>query len=400
MRTQSGSRWALIIVGILAIYGHQEDHLAGARVIQGSGKHEKIVLPLRLYIKFIDPTEKSKAFFDYYANVKIASQPFRALFDTTIDEIWFPHHDGRNENLHHEIDRERQGFIPLEGQEDFGKNQLQYRRVTLDGIIYEDKFKLVSTNRQFKQKFLAVTEANDSKFKVRRFDAVIGLPAVAYGDPKTKKLQLINILNSLYPGESDGRLGLDHHLRFSIWFDNKFDVNKLNKEQNGGELTIGGYNPKRAGGEIGLHHTLGSTWTFNLTSIWWGKYSVSSQPRKAHIDTGIYIILGPEDEVKTHLKDIRATYDSTAKMWTVNCNKYRGLDELTFVFDDTEYKLKPEYYITEIVHPKKGKFCYSNMVGVPNQDDWILGTSFLRAFYMEFDAFYGEIGIAPTSKLN
>lgn len=370
--------------------------------------NEIIVIPMMRMITLYNKTKLSSPKVDYSANVFITTQPLNFTFDTGSQEIWIPYWDGKRANLRHDGTH---AYIDNESQPSYGEKKFTYRRVGFAGTIYDDIFtfrgKKGNTEEayeiKFNQNFMAVKDADNAKFKDRLWNGVIGLPAISYMDAKSRDLELDHVLNRIYPGESM-KPPADHHLKFSLWYDHK-DDNLLDKIVPGGEITIGGFNSKKGDNKINIHKIVGDGWRVNLTNAFIGNYQTASnkKDRMAELDSGSYFMTAPEEQAKYIYNSIGAYEDKNSDLMMVNCSKFQEGDEklfpdLYFQIDEAEYTLKRQFYITQLDHPSKGKYCFVNIRANNVMDEWTLGTSFLRAFYTTYDSYYGEVGIAESKQ--
>lgn len=412
---QSNIGWK-IVACILVLYGDHATARRRQRLSAGAGPYfDPITIPLSLNISLVDFERESRPAFDFYANLVFGVQSYKMIFDTGTDEIWIPYWNGANDNLHHKGKDPSTpiGYIEEEGKMSSGRGDITYKSVNMTGAIWDDSVTLTGNgpdSNQYKmvfaQNFLAVQEASSGKFKNRPFDGVFGLPASSYGsEPKSQKLGLRNSLKTIYhSGEVVDPSNVDHHFKFSFWYDNDkiSGADQLSVEYPlAAELTLGGFNGARADGPLKTHQVVGDKWEIQQTNVYSFMDGIDDKPKLTRFDTGVYFMVGPADAVGFFYGDLNATQDAATKLWRVDCGRVESMGDLTFEFDKTSYALSSKFYITEIDHPRFGKYCIVNIIQAPSpQDTWILGISFLRAFYIEYDSFYGQINIANPKRAN
>jgi hypothetical protein len=106
------------------------------------------------------------------------------------------------------------------------------------------------------------------------------------------------------------------------------------------------------------------------------------------IDTGTSLIVGPASEVNSLI----------AAIGTVNsdCSNINSLPNISFNMNDHEFSVAPEYYVLR-EQTSSGINC---TVGISSMDGnpglWILGDTFIRAYYTVFDKGGNRVGFAPV----
>jgi len=116
--------------------------------------------------------------------------------------------------------------------------------------------------------------------------------------------------------------------------------------------------------------------------------STSSSPQatcKAIVDTGTSLIIGPTDQVNN---------------MGINVNEdCSGIDELptiTIKLKKVSFKLTPRFYVVKF-NDGSGDQCQLGIQGSDDLPFWILGDTFIRAYYTVFDRNQNRIGFAPVS---
>jgi len=149
-------------------------------------------------------------------------------------------------------------------------------------------------------------------------------------------------------------------------------------EKNGGELTIGGVNPKRYTGEIvwapvirkGYHEV-------KFTKMTYGDLDLNLPNMGAAIDTGTSLIALPSAQATRLNNMIGATKVGGA--WTVPCSAIPDLPDVIFTLGGVEYRLRAADYILELQKDQ----CVSGFMGIdipaPLGPVAIIGDAFMRA---------------------
>ncbi|CAF0916970.1 unnamed protein product [Adineta steineri] len=196
----------------------------------------------------------------------------------------------------------------------------------------------------------------------------------------------------------------------------------LNPDTNaitGSELIFGGIDSSKFTGDITyVPLVLTGYWEFQMTSVSVGSTLINSS-LYAIADTGTTFITGPATQVEALNGALGATYDSSAKMYTVNCsiNSLSSLPNVTFniaggiftlkssqylvvYYDDstsynnsTTYDNSTSYIFYSVFTPLDTNDSYNNSI-------WILGDYFLRRYYSIFDILNNRIGFAQSISYN
>eukprot|EP00357_Protocruzia_adherens_P017925 CAMPEP_0114996208 /NCGR_PEP_ID=MMETSP0216-20121206/14175_1 /TAXON_ID=223996 /ORGANISM="Protocruzia adherens, Strain Boccale" /LENGTH=413 /DNA_ID=CAMNT_0002360371 /DNA_START=861 /DNA_END=2102 /DNA_ORIENTATION=- len=112
------------------------------------------------------------------------------------------------------------------------------------------------------------------------------------------------------------------------------------------------------------------------------------------VDTGTSAITGPTDDVNNILASLNIQTD---------CSNYDSLPDITFKFGDDLYVLSKDLYAMKIslfyglIEECQALIIPLDMpTGSEYENAWIIGDSFLRAYYSHFDHANSRVGFAPS----
>lgn len=356
----------------------------------------------------------------YYGVVGLGSPPklFNVVFDTGSSEIWFPYYNWfpLANNLHYS-----EGFSCKDSSTCRATKRdyvLDYRGTQLSGETFEDQLVLyqdmlkedaaftISPHINLEQNFLAIESTTDEQFRFKPYDGVIGLAPLAQSGSGTRNL-LLSLQKSLQmqlelnpDGDGDSANDPSSHgyyrpqgasastLTFAFWF------NPNQNSRHGGELTIGGVDESRFVGDI-YFHRVGSwfEWQLPLNIVMLGAQPIScTNGCFATLDTGANSLVGPRPDVEAIYSQLNAQYDRESELWMIDCNLVDQNPIMIFRLDEVPYQIYPRHY-TRMFRFRERVFCHLAIKPWDNQN-WLLGTSFISAYYTVFDFGGRRIGFA------
>lgn len=364
----------------------------------------------------------------YYGAIGIGTPPrmFNVAFDTGTSEIWVPHYTWNPfaNNIHYRegYDCKSSSTCVAPGRE----FTFDYRRTRLTGKTYEDLFTvyegmhkdtapiMVTADMSFAQNFLGIEDTGNDQFKYKPYDGVIGLAPVVQSSSGTmnillslqrehvKRMNGMSVTNISHPannyGESVdgygrgqspyGQLHYGFELIFSIY------INPNQNSRYGGDLMLGGIDEERFYGDINFHRVINwFDWQLSLMSVQLGGQVIScASGCTATFDTGANSIVGPKEDVQLVYSQLDAHYDMDAKVWIIDCNRLDSYPQLVFRLDNTPYVLYPRHY-TRMFRYKGSPVCYL-AIKPWDRPDWLMGTSFIGAYYTVFDFGNRRMGFA------
>ena len=111
---------------------------------------------------------------------------------------------------------------------------------------------------------------------------------------------------------------------------------------------------------------------------------------QAIADSGTSLIIGPSKEIEKLNKALGFKYDSSEGAYVMKCSKAKNLPKIQFNIAGRDFPLKPSAYILQF-----GDSCYSSLMGTAG-DLWILGDTFMGAYYTVFDGTNNRVGFADS----
>lgn len=359
----------------------------------------------------------------YFGVIGIGSPAklFNVVFDTGSSEIWVPYYNWFPfaNNLHYS-----DGYNCKDSSTCMLTKRsvvVDYRGTQLTGEIYEDQLILyqdmlkedatftISAHLNLQQNFLAVESSSDEQFRFKPYDGVIGLAPVAQSASGTRHLllslqdalqvrpeqdQSIGDSNANYPnpyGQQRPQGSSAFTLAFAFWF------NPNQNSRHGGELTIGGIDASKFVGDIFFHRVCSwFEWQLPLNFVLLGAQAIScTEGCFATFDTGANSLVGPRQDVEEIYSQLGAQHDRQSDLRLVDCNQVDQNPILVFRLDEVSYQIHPRHY-TKMFRNKERLYCYLAIKPWDRQN-WLLGTSFIGAYYTVFDFGGRRIGFATPA---
>lgn len=394
----------LLIAALVVLTCPQSPSQGGYVVSSNSDQTFPFRIELIRNFSYNDPysVETAAPEVDYYGYIEIGTPPevLKVAFDTGTSDIWVPAYTWNpfGTNLHYleGFDCDSSSTCKLMGPTEYS---ILYRGTQLSGESYEDQF-IVSeiAGTGFAQNFLLITSANNKRFATKPYDGVVGLAPVVQSTTgirnilismerqHKKTVDAVKARNSRSIRQRD-----EFKLLFAIY---------INPDQNsryGGDIMFGDFDEERFRGHIDFHMVIDHfDWQLSLTSVKLGDEVVSCASQcKATIDTGVDPLFGPREDVAAICKHLDAQYQPEAKVWTIDCNRLNTNPKLVFHFDGTPYFLDPIHYVKTFSF-QSNIVCYL-AIKPWDRPDWLLGTTFMSAYYTIFDFGNRLVGFATPS---
>lgn len=348
----------------------------------------------------------------YYGSIRVGTPPkeFNVAFDTGTSEVWFPYYSRSpfGKNLHYSkgFDCTSSSTCVLSGESTYS---FYYRGTKLAGKCYEDIFTAevshAASDIAFRQNFLAIEYANNDQFANKPYDGVIGLAPVVHSKSGIRNILLslqrqhiyrvnrLHRMNNSFVNPGDWSAGgAQQQGDFELMF--SFYINSNPNSRYGGDLMIGGIDEERFTGRINFHQVIDHLdWKIGLTSVQLGDRVIScTDSCTATFDTGANSLVGPKMDVGLIYSQLNATYRPEANIWTIDCKKLDSYPQLDFRFDSIPYVLYPGHYIRTF-RLEGNLVCYL-AIKIWDRPDWLMGTSFIGAYYSVFDFGNRRIGFA------
>jgi len=165
----------------------------------------------------------------------------------------------------------------------------------------------------------------------------------------------------------------------------------LGKDGSDGELVFGGVSPEHVDGDFAfVSLSFAAFWSVPLESIHVGQRLRLTWTPRVIVDSGTSFLAGPDDEVETIARAIRAT--KINRRYFIWCD--RDIPSLTFTIGGKAYVLEKE----DLIVRRVGAACLIGMHGTeglnPHYRMWILGNVFMRKYYVQFDWGRQRLGFA------
>lgn len=397
----------------------------------------KLDIHAEVYQRTSEPPEK--IYFDY---VQLGQPPrtTRAIFATSTSEVWIPKWTWNPfaRNLVYLMGHRCSQSVTCTGpaSRDY---EIDYQGTRLSGEAYSDQLVLGSDSINYhyntselfpietktgkitlKQRFLAIFSASNDGQKKDEFYPylVIGLaPATdAFVSGSTtvlanmqKPRQIVNKTTTATPTTvfGSGNNGFIEKRAYGTLIDKELFSLWMQPLGTKGEIIFGGTDNRRYTGSINYHTLNGPTsmWQLSGSQLWLGRRLLSKpQGYTITIDSAVNDLYGPREIVEELYKELNATQHEDGKIYMVNCHSAPNLPEISFQFsEDASLNLPPKYYIRTMNLATNSfsylrETCYVSIRphNEPN-NDWILGTHFLEAYYTVFDYTNRRIGFASST---
>ncbi|CAG9840532.1 unnamed protein product [Diabrotica balteata] len=319
---------------------------------------------------------------DYYGEIGVGTpaQKFNVIFDTGSTDLWVPSSKCQATSAqngcknHKQYDASKSSTYQKDGR----SFHIEYGSGALSGFLSKDSVEVAGLAIT-DQTFAEATVETAPAFVSSTFDGILGL---AYPDLSAQNIPPV-FQNMIKQGVLDAPV-------FSFYLSQTANGDK-------GELLLGGSDSKYYKGDF--TYTKVSTklyWQTNLQGVSVGSRSVCQSGCEAVIDTGTSLIYGPTDDVDVVNSAIGAKYDYSVGLYTVNCNTdLNKLPNVSFAFGGKKFDVPASAYII-----KDSGYCISSFVAQEfflSGFEWLVGDSFLKTVYSEFDFGNNRIGFAELA---
>ncbi|XP_055974787.1 renin [Sorex fumeus] len=320
----------------------------------------------------------------YYGEISIGTppQPFKVIFDTGSANLWVPSSKCSPLysacEIHNLYDSEKSSSYLKNGTEltiHYGSGRVKGFQsqdvVTIGGITVT-------------QTFGEVTELPAIPFMLAKFDGVLGMgfPAQAIGGvtPVFDNILSQKVLNRDV---------------FSVYYSR----NSKKSHSVGGEIVLGGSDPQYYQGNF--HYVSVSktdSWQISMKGVSVNEATLlCAEGCKAVVDTGASYISGPTSSLRV-LMDTLGAKELSNYEYVVSCNQLPTLPNISFHLGNSAYTLTSfDYALLQDSYSNDDE-CTLALHGMdippPTGPVWVLGATFIRKFYTEFDRGNNRIGFA------
>uniref|UniRef100_A0A8C2R9B2 renin n=1 Tax=Capra hircus TaxID=9925 RepID=A0A8C2R9B2_CAPHI len=316
----------------------------------------------------------------YYGEIGIGTPPqtFKVIFDTGSANLWVP--STKCSPLYtaceiHSLYDSLESSSYVENGTEF---TIYYGSGNVKGFLSQD---LVTVGGiTVTQTFGEVTELPLRPFMLAKFDGVLGMgfPAQAVGGVTPV---------------------FDHILAQRVLTEDAFTYSLVqNSHLLGGEIVLGGSDPQYY--QENFHYVSISkpgSWQIRMKGV-----SVRSTTLLCEegcmvvVDTGASYISGPTSSLRLLMEALGAK-ELSIDEYVVNCNQMPTLPDISFHLGGKAYTLTSADYVLQDPY-NNDDLCTLALHGMdippPTGPVWVLGATFIRKFYTEFDRRNNRIGFA------
>ncbi|KAI9504022.1 aspartic peptidase domain-containing protein, partial [Coemansia spiralis] len=306
----------------------------------------------------------------YYGVISVGTpgQNFTVTFDTGSANLWIPGVRCTSKAClqHNRYDHDLSAtYQPLNGQ-----FAIQYGTGEVRGFTSQDTVKVGGIT--IKGQPFAETTSEDEVFELpdTEFDGLFGLAFKSLSSgglvpPMTKMIEEALVDEPVFAfALSQG------HRSF-------------------GELLLGGYNELHYKGDLRwMRVTRAKYWQVTMEGVWYGDGKFNLLPEtSAILDTGTSFLLGDPSTIQLISRIIGADF----RTGDMPCSRLQELKSIWISLGGYKFEVAPEHYVYR--DPEK-RTCSSAWVPSYDSPFWVLGDSFLRAYYAVFDMKDKKVGLA------
>ncbi|CAK9268971.1 unnamed protein product [Sphagnum jensenii] len=351
----------LVVVAVARVDGSLHRVSLRKRIL-GLGKQQQ---PRTGGMSAVDVEMRNYLDTQYYGEIAIGSPPqgpFKVIFDTGSANLWVPSaacHFSLACFLHHRYKSSKSSTY----QEDGTDFAIEYGTGSMQGYLSADDVTIGDAIVQG-QVFAEATKESGILFLEHKFDGILGLGF--------KEIS-VDRVDPLWYNMLDQKL-VEEPV-FSFWFNR----NATEKEK-GGELVLGGVDPKHFTGEH----------TYTPVNGWCSAVQTGfcEGGCSALVDSGTSLLAGPTRLPSPNGESL------------VDCNSLSTLPNVSFTIAGKLFDLTPEQYILKFKEGTEA-VCVSGFIALdvpePAEPLWILGDVFMGVYHTIFD--FGEecIGFATAA---
>ncbi|GFO14835.1 cathepsin d [Plakobranchus ocellatus] len=320
----------------------------------------------------------------YYGLISIGTpgESFYVTFDTDSATMWVPTVYSPPKYLADHPYRRYNNLTSSTHKANGKAFHVHYNVGEVSGYFSEDSVKVAGY--QVNNQIFGEAVIEPDMFKDTTNDGVIGL-----GFSNKDKGQVPSVFENM----------LSQRLLAAPVF--SFFFNRFESDGPDSLLTLGGTNKDYYTGDFMFAPiTSPNRWQIKLDRVQLSKGAVSLEGGQAVLDTCTPFVVGPMEEVqKLNMKLGGKLVPGYTTMFIFDCFKVKGLPDVEFIVNGQKMSLTNRDYIVKMKRDDGQTICVSNIVGGDTAEDdpgWILGLTFMRAFYTQFDRGNMQIGFAEA----
>jgi cathepsin D len=325
----------------------------------------------------------------YYGPISLGTpaQNFLVVFDTGSSNLWVPSEKCSWTDfacdIHSRYDSTKSSTYVANGT----SFSIQYGSGSMTGFLSQDVLNFGGLKVQ-NQTFAEATGEPGISFVVAQFDGILGMAF--------SSISVDSVTPVWYNMLSQGLVAAPV---FSFW------LSTNPQGQNGGELYLGGTDPKYYTGPI--------TWVPLISETYWeykmddflvgGKSTGWCTGCKAVADSGTSLIAGPSQYMASLNQQLGAITVNGEGIFAVCPPDFSSMPTVTFVLNGQQFSLAPEEYVIQVSEFGQTA-CVSGFVGIdippPYGPLWIIGDIFMSRYYTVFDYGNERVGYAKAVTQN